>query len=230
MSGERSAAGFDARPSGEPMEPPVPTVGLVPEPDYPPPESVPRPPPPISLKVYPPPAVHEITPARGPVLAETKVTLVGASLFRASIVRIGGLIAQTIGADEPRELRVLAPAAPRPGEVDVTIENPFVPPLVLPKAFRYEPLAAPRIGLVAPHQAATKGGTELTLTGEGFVKGTVVLLDGEPAVRARWLSATAIDVTLPPGEDGRMVDVSVKNPDGQTATVRRAFMYDKRYG
>ena len=38
-----------------------------------------------------------------------------------------------------------------------------VPPTVLPKAFRYEALAAPRIVSVAPERVATKGGTEITV-------------------------------------------------------------------
>lgn len=199
------------------------------EPDYPPPNSVPRPPPPVSLRVYPPPSVDDVGPAHGPVIGDTKVTLSGKNLFRVTIVRVGGLIAQTIGADEPRELRVLTPPVERPGEVDITIENPFVPPVTLHRAFRYEKLAAPKIETVAPERVATKGG-ELSILGEGFVKGATVLLDGKPAVSVRVQSATAIDVKVPAGDDGRMVDVTVKNPDGQTVTVRRAFVHDRRFG
>ncbi|MCC6551762.1 MAG: IPT/TIG domain-containing protein [Polyangiaceae bacterium] len=232
MEGERSAP--DA-PVEQPDAPPgewtaASTGELAASPGPPPPPLAPPPPPPVSVRSYPPPVVDEIAPARGSVLGDTRLTLVGSGLFRASIVRIGGVIAQTIGADEPRELRVLVPAADRPGEVDVTVENPFVPPLVLARAFLYETLAAPRIVSVAPDHVATRGGTELTLIGESFVKGTVVLFDGKPAPSPRVVSATTIDVTAPPGEDGKMVDVSVRNPDGQTATARRAFVYDRRYG
>ena len=47
---------------------------------------------------------------------------------------------------------------------------------------------------------------------------------------ARFVSATAIDVKAPPGEHGKLVDVSVRNPDGTTAVARRAFMHDERFG
>ncbi len=210
--------------------PPAPSVDLAEEPDYPPPNSVPRPPPPVSLRVYAAAVVDEVAPASGPVTGGTKLALAGNHLFRASIVRIGGIIAQTVGADEPRALRVLTPSGDRPGAVDITIENPFAAPVVLAKAFRYEALAAPRITSVAPERVATKGGTELSVMGEGFLKSTVVLIDGKPVENARFVSATAIDLKAPPGDDGKMVDVAVKNPDGQTATVRRAFVYDKRFG
>ena len=209
---------------------PAVAVELAEEPDYPPPNSVPRPPPPVSLKVYGRPVVEEVTPSRGPVLGETKVTLVGSNLLRVSIVRIGGIIAQTVGADEPRELRVLTPGGSKPGDVDITVENPHAPPTVLAKAFHYEALPPPRIVSVAPDHVATRGRTELTVMGEGFVKGTVVLFDGKPVENARFVSATTIDVTAPPGDHGKLVDVSVKNPDGATAVVRRAFVYDERYG
>lgn len=207
----------------------LPEAVLAEEPEYPPPNSVPRPPPPVSLRVYPPPSVDDVGPASGSVLGDTKVTLSGKNLFRVSIVRVGGLIAQTIGADEPRELRVLTPPAAHAGEVDITIENPFVPPVVLPRAFRYEKLSPPHIETVAPERIATKGG-ELSILGHGFVKSATVLIDGKPAAGVRVLSATAIDVKVPAGEDGRMVDVTVKNPDGQTTTARRAFVFDRRFG
>lgn len=225
---------IEEHPENEDEAEPVPaaTSGVVElhEPDYPPPCSVPRPPPPISLRVYPRPVVDEITPARGSVLGDTKLTLVGSHLFRATIVRIGGIIARTIGADEPRELRVLTPDTDRPGPVDITVENPHAAPTELVKAFCYEALPAPRIVSVAPDHVATGGRTELTVTGENFVKATQVLFDGKPVESARFVDARTIDVTAPPGEHGQLVDVSVRNPDGATAVVRRAFLYDARFG
>lgn len=205
-----------------------PTTGAE-EIEYPPPHSVPRPAPPVSLRQYVAPSIDEVGPTHGPVLGDTKVTLTGKHLYRVSIVRFGGLIAQTVGADEPRELRVLSPPAERAGEVDITIENPFVPPVVLARAFRYEKLAPPAIESVAPERLATRGG-ELSVLGHGFVKGASVLVDGKPADNVRVLSPTAIDAKAPPGDDGKMVDVTVKNPDGQSVTVRRAFVYDRRFG
>lgn len=232
MIGEQTAPGngpTEPEPSNA-LEEPAPTVAELAEPDYPPPGSVPLPPPPVSLRTYARAEVEEVNPATGSVLGGTKVTLSGVHLFRASIVRVGGVIAQTIGANEPRELRVLTPPADHPGPVDVVVENPFVPPLVLQKAFRYEPLAAPKIAAVAPDHVGLKGGAELTITGEGFVSSSEVLLNGKPASGVRFISAKAIDLKVPAGEDGRLVDVTVKNPDGQSVTVRRAFMYDKRFG
>lgn len=212
------------------VSPEPPSIDLAPEPDYPPPDSVPRPPPPVALRSYPDPVVDDVAPAGGPAFFETKVKLTGKNLFRESIVRFGGVIAQTIGADEPRELRVLSPQGQRAGEVDISVENPFHPPFVLKRAFRYEPLAPPEIVSVAPDHVATRKPTEVTVMGKGFVKGSVVLLNGKPAEAARFVGPTTLDVTVPPSENGKLVDVSVKNPDGATATARRAFVHDDRFG
>jgi hypothetical protein len=189
---------------------------------------VPRPVP-VAAKVYPAARLDEIDPREGPILGDTRVTLTGANLFRYSIVRIDGLIAQTIGAQEPRELRVFTPPRDRPGPVDVVVENPMAPPAVLAGGFRYLPLPPPRITGVAPDHVAARGGAEIAIEGQGFVSSSVVLLDGVPAANVRFVSSTVLEVKTPGGEDGKLVDVVVKNPDGQTDLARRAFVYDERY-
>lgn len=179
--------------------------------------------------MYPAARVDEVEPGEGPVLGDTRLTLTGSGLFRYSIVRIDGLIAQTIGADEPRELRVLTPPRDRPGAVDVVVENPMAEPAVVKGGFRYLPLAAPSITAVAPDHVASRGGAEIAIEGRGFVKTTVVLLDGVPAASVRFVSSTSLEVKTPGGPHGKLVDVAVKNPDGQSDLVRRAFVYDDRY-
>lgn len=211
--------------------PPVPAGGVaVPgDLDLPPPDSVPRPMPLTAPKVYPAARLDEVEPSEGTILGETRLTLTGDNLFRYSIVRIDGLIAQTVGAQEPRELRVLTPPRDRPGAVDVVIENPMAPPAVLPGGFRYLPLPPPRITAVAPDHVAARGGAEISIEGQGFVKSTVVTLDGVPATSVRFVSSTTLEVKTPGGENGKLVDVVVKNPDGQSDLARRAFVYDERY-
>ncbi len=173
--------------------------------------------------------MDDFAPDVGPVFSETKVTLSGSNLFRETIVRFDGVIAQTVGAREPNELRVLTPPRAEPGPVDVSVENPRVAPTLLTKGFRYQPLVAPKISVVAPDRVSAKKGGELGIEGTGFVKTTVVLVDGHPCATVRFVSATTLEVKAPAGEHGKLVDVVVKNPDGKADTARRAFMYDERY-
>ncbi len=218
------------RPPPPPPPPPPPLdATFLSEADLPPPESVPRPRAPESLRVYPAPRLDDVEPTEGTILGGTKLTLSGDSLFRLSIVRIDGVIAQTIGAREPSELRVLTPQRDEGGPVDVSVENPLAEPAVKAGAFRYTLLAAPKITSVAPDRVAAKGGAEISIEGHGFVSTTAVLLDGTPAASVRFVSSTSLEVKTPGGPNGKLVDVQVKNPDGQSELARRAFMYDERY-
>lgn len=213
--------------------PPLPAIIMAPKgeaADLPPPASVPLPAPFVPPRVVPAAKVAEIEPDHGAVLAETKVIIRGERLFRESIVRIDGVLARTVGASEPREIRVLAPPRMTAGPVDLTIQNPGSEPVTVERAFRYDPLPAPKITSVAPARGAVKGGTEVSIIGQGFVKGAVVLFDGAEAAKTTWVDSTTIDARTPPGRSGQAIDVGIRNPDGQVVQTRRAFLYDERYG
>ncbi|MBW2528584.1 MAG: IPT/TIG domain-containing protein [Deltaproteobacteria bacterium] len=199
------------------------------EPGPPPPASVPLPPPAYSPKISPTAEIADVMPGHGPTIGGTTVTIAGQHLFRESIVRFGGEIARTTGAREPLELKVEAPPANKPGPVDVTVQNPGAALAVLAGAFRYERLAPPQVSSVAPSRLASAGG-EISITGKGFVAGSVVLLGKDEAAGVRFVDETTLEVKVPAGESGRYVDVAVKNPDGQQDVARRAFVFDDRYG
>jgi len=180
--------------------------------------------------VMPVPQIAEVTPAQAPVNGGTRVTLDGKNLYRESIVRFGGVLAKTIGATGDRQLRVEAPPQPKAGVVDLSVQNPGAVLTTLPKAFRYEELAAPKITSVAPARGAVAGRTEIAVTGKNFVRGAVVLFDGKEIEKVAFVDSSTLELRTPPGTAGKMVDVVVKNPDGKQDLARRAFLYDERYG
>ena len=96
-------------------------------------------------------------------------------------------------------------------------------------AYRYDPSPAPSIESVAPNKGTVDGGTEVSIEGKNFVAESAVLFGGKPAQRVKFVSASTLEVKAPPGKNGEMVDVAVKNPDGKEAVSKRAFMYDARY-
>jgi hypothetical protein len=212
----------------EPTLPPQAPFVILREPEIPPADLVPPPSAGPAPRWLPAPTIFEVDPPEGPVHAETRVTLRGQHLYRESIVRFEGLIAMTVGAHEPRELVVRTPLRERPGPVEVSVQNPGAPLVVLSAPFRYVPLAPPTVTGVAPHAGAPKGGTEISVTGSGFVPGSVVLVDGVRA-KTTFVDGTTIDAVTPPGKSGAMVDVAVENPDGRRANMPRAFAYDDRY-
>ncbi len=78
---------------------------------------------------------------------------------------------------------------------------------------------------IAPDQGPMDGGTTITLSGTGFQEGIQVFFGEEEAtsvVRQGQLSAQA---TAPAASAEGPVDVTVENPDGQTATLQGAFTY-----
>ncbi|MCC6522937.1 MAG: IPT/TIG domain-containing protein [Polyangiaceae bacterium] len=232
--GEERAPESEPKPDasrGEParvVPPGEPVVGILAEPDLPPPASVPRPMPAPAVRVLPKPAVDELAPTEGLTVVETRVVLRGKHLYRESIVRFGGVIAMPIGAVEPWELTVLAPSRDKAGPVEVTVQNPGAHVLSLPSAYRYVALPQPQILVVAPHRGAVRGGTEISVSGKHFVAGSVVLVDGVRA-KTRFVDAETLEARTPPGKAGAMVAVAVENPDGKRAVTPRAYLYDDRY-
>ncbi len=195
----------------------------------PPPGSVPVPQMVPAPKIVPPAEISDLSPGQGPTIGGTRITLDGKNLYRESIVRIDGMLATTIGAVEGRQLSVTAPPHKAAGQVDVSIQNPGSAIAVLPKAFRYEPLPAPKIDTVAPNRGAVDGGTDLSITGKNFVSATIAVIGGTEIDQTVFIDSTALELKTPPGKAGKMVDVEVRNPDGKSDTARRAFAYDERY-
>lgn len=111
---------------------------------------------------------------------------------------------------------------PGSGDVDITVASPFAE-VTLAAPFRYD--AAPELVVTAvePQAGPVGGGTELVLTGTGFVDGASVMVGALPASAVDVVSATEIRATSPPGAPGR-VDVSVRVGPA-VATLAGAFDY-----
>ena len=63
-------------------------------------------------------------------------------------------------------------------------------------------------------------------------QGLVKASPGETRVRIYMVNTKSLctaTVKTPAGDDGQLVDVIVKNPDGKEAVARRAFQFDARY-
>lgn len=82
---------------------------------------------------------------------------------------------------------------------------------------------APTLTGVEPDRGSENGGTVVTVRGEGFREGVRVLFGREEATAVDWRSQSEIRVITPAGEG--LVDVEVRNIDGQTEILRNAFTY-----
>ncbi len=183
----------------------------------------------FEYKARPLPVIAGVTPGKGLVTGGFKVTIEGEHFFPEYWVRIGRERPTAMPARSATQLVVVVPARAQVGFVDVEVGVGEAVLATKKNAFQYEGLPAPALESVSPNRAGTAGGAEITLTGKNFVAGTLVTFGGKPVKSQKLVDAKTLDVKIPPGEHGKMVDVVVKNPDGKEAILRRAFQYDSRY-
>ncbi len=81
------------------------------------------------------------------------------------------------------------------------------------------------IGL-APAEGPTEGGTEVVLSGTGFLSGALVFFGDETAEAVVVEDSTGISCLTPSVEAGGAVDVTVTLPGGSSVTLPLAFLYD----
>ena len=85
------------------------------------------------------------------------------------------------------------------------------------------PGGKPELLLIVPDTGSTFGGTEVTLTGQGFVDGLIVTFDAAVAT-VQSVSPSQAVVLTPPHALGA-VDVTVTVPGGEYATYPSGFVY-----
>lgn len=83
---------------------------------------------------------------------------------------------------------------------------------------------APTVTSVAASSGSTAGGTNVTITGTGFVATPTVTFGGTSATNVVWVNSTTLTCTTPAHAAGA-VNVVVTNPDTQTGTGTNAFTY-----
>lgn len=86
------------------------------------------------------------------------------------------------------------------------------------------PGPAPTLDSIDPTSGTITGGTPVTLTGTNFVNGATVLFGAVPATLVTFNDPTSLTAVTPAQGEG-VVDVTVTNPDSQSATLNAAFTY-----
>lgn len=173
-----------------------------------------------------PPVVDAVAPASGYTVGGTAVVVTG-SEFANAVVWFGGLggAAAVPSAETRTSLTVVAPPHAA-GAVDVLVQNADGQTATLAGGFTYVPTPAlppPVISGLSPASGPSTGNTVVTLSGTGFVTGSTVLVGGVGAI-VGGVTATTLTFTTPGGAAGA-VDVTVVNPDRQTATLAGGFTY-----
>jgi hypothetical protein len=147
------------------------------------------------------------------------------------------------GGPAPDVVNVHSDVAPVPTGVAVSVPAPdgqavvFIPePFAAPPSRDVHPTTFPfasramRLLDAQPRFGPRTGRQPITLTGEGFVAGSAlqVLIDGRPAGNVVLASATRITAETPaqpPPFVSNLVDVELRNGDGQAATLTGGYEY-----
>ncbi len=174
------------------------------------------------------PKVTHLEPRTGPLAGGTRVVIEGEGFPGNATVRFGGETAKTVIVKSSQKIETVTPRSSVAAAVDVEVSSPETGAGISKAGFKYETIPPPVITLVAPAKGTIDGGTELSSEGKNFAEGVVVIIAGVPSKTKR-ISGSVLEAKTPEGDDGKLVDVEVKNPDGQKAIQKRAFQYDARY-
>ncbi len=89
-----------------------------------------------------------------------------------------------------------------------------------------ESFPAPVLNAVSPTAGPLSGGTLVLLSGERFREGATVRFGGTESTDVTFSSPNRLSARTPARMQAGPVAVEVRNPDGQTATLSNAFVYE----
>ncbi|MCB0001544.1 MAG: IPT/TIG domain-containing protein [Anaerolineae bacterium] len=164
--------------------------------------------------------VTGVSPNHGPQTgpgATQNVTISGKNFLPGSntVVKFAGVAATNVVVVDANTITATSPAGV--GVVGITVESPDGRSRTKPDAYTYD--VPPVISQITPNSGKETGGTFVRIDGQNFVLGstnTEVRFGGIPATQIT-VYATAITAYAPAGVGLGTVDVTVTNPDQQSA-------------
>ncbi|MBV8194741.1 MAG: IPT/TIG domain-containing protein, partial [Candidatus Dormibacteraeota bacterium] len=162
------------------------------------------------------PSLSSISPAGGPVVGGTQVTVTGTGFASDASVSFGGAPATNVIVDSPTSITATSPSVNGPASVDVVVTTfGGATPITGADSFSY---GAPAIDSVSPNAGPLAGGTLVYIFGHGFTPDATVSFGGVPASSVTIESATSIAATSPADSAGA-VDIVVSAFQGVSATT-----------
>ena len=179
-----------------------------------------------ALEISPPsPRVNFATPSSGPATGGVSITVVGAEFRPGARVVIGDQVyvdGQPGGCSVASSSMItLTTRASIPGSHDVTVIDATGVEGRADEGFLA--MATPSVSSVFPVAGSSAGGTVLTLTGDNFVPGTGVEINGVNQPQVSVVSLTQLRVVTEAGVPGGPYPLSVTVPGG--ASTSSSFSY-----
>ncbi|MGE3610425.1 MAG: IPT/TIG domain-containing protein [Bacteriovoracaceae bacterium] len=165
------------------------------------------------------PTVSSVSPSVGQLAGGTSITITGTGFLTGASVSIGGSACSGITVVNATTITCTTPAHAA-GVVSVSVTNSDSQ-VGSSNAYTYR--AAPTVTSVSPSVGPLAGGTNITITGTGFV-GSTVDVGGLACTAVVVVSSTSITCTSPAHVAGA-VTITVTNDDNQSASIASAFTY-----
>jgi len=166
------------------------------------------------------PSVTRVDPAAGPATGGQSVLLEGTGFIHATAVLLGGQPVTTFQVLGPDRLRVVTPAAPAIGSVDVEVRTASAVG-VLVAGYRYHNRL--QLDRVEPAVAPVAGGTQLRVHGAGFADGVELVVGQGRCWDVVVESDATVLATLPANPPG-LADLWAF-ARGESAPLHRALRY-----
>lgn len=159
------------------------------------------------------PRISEISPHVSPTSGGTTVTLTGTGFTGATSVTFNGAVASNLTVVSDTQLTVTTPPQSA-GGVDVTVFTPNGTDTTT--LFTYAD--TPVVSGISPSSGPANGGTSVYITGSGFTGANQVSFGSVGSAGLEVLSDTTMVAGVPAQAEGDIVDVTVTNPAGTSAT------------
>lgn len=173
------------------------------------------------------PIITSITPANGPLVGGTIVSIKGQYFMSGLTVKFGDKTAPLFYYYGSDQISVKSPIGAEAGPVDVTLTNPDGTSVTVTGGFTYDapPSTDPEIVSISPDNGVVTGGNTIYVNGKNFKSGMKVVIGSKDASTS-YVSATQLRVTVPAGDAAGTVDVSVRTAEGAVYTKSQSYTYN----
>lgn len=167
------------------------------------------------------PTILFIMPSSGSQAGGDTVTITGKNFKTAPSVLFGGNPATNVTLKGSTVITATVPAH-IPGKVNVNVINADGQSATFIDGYTYN--YPPTVTSISPNTGSTAGGDTITIRGANFFGIPKVLFGENPAAAVTADGTDSLSITTPAHEAG-LVDVTIANPDGQSATLVAAFTF-----
>jgi hypothetical protein len=165
------------------------------------------------------PVLNTVSPTSGPQGSSQTITLGGSGFAAGATATIGSTPLVNVVVQSPTTIQATVPASLTAGTYPITVQNPDGQSTTLANAYT---VAANPPTLTSVSPGVVLAGQQITLTGTNFVTGATVRVGTTPATTSV-ASATSATATVPSSVSPGTYDVSIANPDGQSASLAGAL-------